>query len=102
MVLHRAAGAYTCTVPTTRPRHVLTETDELARALDAAAERWPADAGSRAKLLLRLVEEGHRAVTGQRERRARRRRNAVARTSGALTGMYGDGYLDRLREDWPE
>jgi hypothetical protein len=28
-------------------------------------------------------------------------RDAVARTSGALTGMYGEGYLSGLREDWP-
>ncbi len=28
-------------VPTTRPRHYVTETDELAAALDAAALRWP-------------------------------------------------------------
>ena len=74
----------------------------MALALNDAAKRWPADSGNRARLLLRLVEEGHRAVVGQQERLARERRAVLARTSGALTGMYGEGYLQELREDWPE
>lgn len=88
-------------MPTTRPRHVITQTEQVARALDDAARRWPADSGNRAKLLLRLLEEGRRAVVGQQERLARDRREAITRTSGVLTGLYGDGYLSGLREDWP-
>lgn len=88
-------------MPTTRPRHVITETEQVTRALDDAARRWPADSRNRAKLLLRLLEEGHRAVVGQQERLVRDRRDAIARTSGALTGLYGEGYLSQLREDWP-
>jgi hypothetical protein len=89
-------------MPTTRPRHVITETPPVARALDDAARRWPADSGNRARLLLRLVEEGHKAVIDRRERLTRERRAVVARTSGALTGVYGEGYLRELRQDWPE
>jgi hypothetical protein len=88
-------------MPTTRRRHLVTETDELARALDDAAKQWPADSGSRAKLLLHLVYEGHRAVISEREQRAAARRDAVTRTGGALTGTYGKNYLDELRQDWP-
>jgi hypothetical protein len=89
-------------MPTIRPRHLITETPPVAQAIEAAAKRWPSDGSNRARLLLRLVEEGHRAVTRQHEELARRRRAIVARTSGALTDMYGDGYLRELREDWPE
>ncbi len=88
-------------MPTTRRRHVITESEQVAHALDDAARQWPADSGNRARLLLHLVEEGHRAVVGQREIGVHERRNAVARTSGALTGVYGEGYLNELREDWP-
>ncbi len=88
-------------MPTTRRRHLITETEQVAQALDEAAKRWPAESGNRAKLLLRLLEEGRRAVVGQRESSIRERREAVVRTSGALTGDYGDGYLNDLREDWP-
>lgn len=89
-------------MPTTRPRHLITETEQVARALDDAAKRWPAESGNRAKLLLHLLEEGHRAVIGHQESSLRERREAVARTSGALTGFYGGGYLSELRQDWPE
>ncbi len=88
-------------MPTTRPRHLITESDQVAQALDDAARCWPADSGNRAKLLLHLVEEGHRAVVGQQKSEVRERRNAVSRTSGGLTGLYGQEYLNELREDWP-
>ena len=74
----------------------------VARALDDAARRWPAERGNRRKLLLRLMEEGHRAIGDRDESRAAARRAAVARTSGALTGSYGGDYLKDLRADWPE
>jgi len=89
-------------MPTTRPRHVITETEDVARALDDAAERWPEDRGNRKKLLLRLVKEGHQVALVEQERQTAERREAVTRTSGALTGAYGDNYLAELREDWPE
>lgn len=88
-------------MPTTRPRHVITESDTVVQALDDAAVRWPADRGNRSKLLRHLLEEGHRAVLTAREAAAYEQRQAVERTSGALTGLYGEGYLDALRKDWP-
>jgi len=88
-------------MPITRRRHLITETEQVARALDDAARRWPEERGNRAKLLLHLLEEGHLAVVRQRENTMRERREAVARTSGALTGAYGEGYLDESREGWP-
>jgi hypothetical protein len=89
-------------MPTARPRHSITETDDVARALEDAARRWPEDRERPTKLLLDLVHEGHRAITDSAERAGTTRRDAIARTEGALTGSYSDGYLDRLRSDWPE
>lgn len=89
-------------MPTTRPRHVITETDDVARALDAAAKRWPEDRDSRAKLVLRLLGEGYRALGEAAGQEALDRRDALGRTSGLLTGVYGPGYLKQLRRDWPE
>jgi hypothetical protein len=88
-------------MPTNRPRHLITETDPVARALDDAAKRWPEDRHSRAKLLLHLVEEGHHALVEEDSRRSEARLAAIRRTSGALTGTYDTGYLEQLREDWP-
>ncbi|MFV0496495.1 hypothetical protein [Mycobacterium sp.] len=87
-------------MPTTRPRHFVTETDDLARALDTAATRWP-DL-SRPQLLVRLALEGHRAAERTREERRSRRLAAVRAYSGSLAGVYGRAYLKDLREDWPQ
>ncbi|MBK5224688.1 MAG: hypothetical protein JJE52_17790 [Acidimicrobiia bacterium] len=87
-------------MPTKRPRYLVTETDELAEALDAAAGRWPQL--SRAQLVARLAVESHRAGAAEHERRRRQRLVALRRHSGALTGAYSPDYLDRLRDEWPE
>ena len=77
----------------------MTETEDLATALDAAARRWPGL--SRARLLTRLALEGHRAAeAATRERRAVRLA-ALERHAGAAAGSYGSGYLERLRTEWP-
>lgn len=89
-------------MPTARPRHSITETDEVARALEAAARRWPDDRERPAKLLLDLIHEGHRAIAADAERASDVRRAAIRQTSGALAGAYPSGYLDRLRNEWPE
>ena len=88
-------------MPTTRPRHAITETPEISAALKAAAQRWPADRGRPAALLRRLIEAGAESVAAQSECGAERRRAAIAKASGALTGVYGPGYLEELRDEWP-
>jgi hypothetical protein len=86
-------------MPTTRPRHFVTETDDLAVALDEAARRWP-DL-SRAQLLVRLALDGHHAAQQAQDERHRRRLEAVRKHSGSLTGAYGPNYLQHIREEWP-
>lgn len=77
----------------------MTETDELAAALDAAARRLPGK--SRSQLLVHLALEGHHAAQQAHDERHRRRLAAIRAHSGALTGTYGADYLERLREEWP-
>jgi hypothetical protein len=89
-------------MPTSRPRHTLTESDDLSRALEDAAKRWPEDRDARGRLLVRLVHEGHRAIREENAQRAAARREALRSTSGALTGAYEPGYLERLRHEWPD
>lgn len=86
-------------MPTTRPRHFVTETDELAAALDAAAVRWPEL--SRPQLLVRLALEGNHAARQAGEQRRQRRLAAIKEHTGIFTGAYGPDYLAVLREDWP-
>jgi hypothetical protein len=76
---------------------MVTETDEVSVALADAAARWPQLRNRPGELLQRLIAEGHRALRASAEVH----RAAVEDTSGALTGAYEPGYLDRLREEWP-
>jgi len=86
-------------MPTIRPRHYVTETDDLAAALDAAAVRWPGL--SRAQLLVRLALSAADAETHAQEALRGRRVAALERlASGDFA--YPAGYLADLREDWPE
>ena len=87
-------------MPTTRPRHQVTETDELAAALDEAAVRRPEL--SRGQLITRLALEGHRAAAVRQREHRDSRLEALSRHSGALTGVYRAEDLEALREDWPE
>lgn len=88
-------------MPTSRPRHTITESDEIARALRDAARRWPEERDSPRALLQRLVVEGHEALTQRLDSDARARRTAITSTHGALSGVYPNGYLSKLRDDWP-
>ena len=83
-------------MPTVRPRHLLTETDELAHAIDAAAALYPGE--TRADVLRHLVQLGAETIAEQQGRH----RDTVRDRAGHFPGLYPAGYLDDLREDWPE
>ncbi len=77
----------------------MTETDELAAALDDAARRWPGL--RRTELIVRLALEGQRSALRADDERRSRRLKAVRKHSGTLTGAYGPDYLKHLRDEWP-
>jgi hypothetical protein len=87
-------------MPTTRPRYQITETPDVAHALDVAARRWPSE--PRSKLLLRLLHAGGVALDQERSAAARRRLAAIDSTSGKYADVFTDDYLTELRQDWPE
>src|SRR3954465_3052554 len=78
---------------------MVTETDELAAALNSAASRYPGL--TRAQLLTRLALEGQQVAQRAQEDRRRQRLAALRGHSGALTGAYGEHYLERLRQEGP-
>jgi hypothetical protein len=88
-------------MPTSRPRHSITETEDVAAALTDAARRWPEDRDAPGRLLRRLLREGHRAIRHDRTDEVAKRRAGVESSAGVLTGMYPESYLTDLREDWP-
>ncbi len=83
-------------MPTTRQRHFLTETDDIAQAIDAAAARFPGQ--SRSDILRQLVRVGAEAIAYEHDAHSR----AVVEHAGRHPGLFAAGYLEELREDWPE
>ncbi|ANS79766.1 hypothetical protein SGUI_2370 [Serinicoccus hydrothermalis] len=86
-------------MPTTRPRHQVTETPEVARALDLAARRWPDE--PRSRLLVRLVTAGGLTLAEGHDEETGRRLAAIGDTAGKYADAFADGYLSDLRDDWP-
>jgi hypothetical protein len=82
-------------MPTARPRHLLTETDDLAEAIDAAAVLFPGE--SRADVLRHLVTIGADTIAERQDRH----RQAVRDRAGRHRGLYPAHYLDELHDDWP-
>jgi uncharacterized protein (DUF2236 family) len=89
-------------MPTDRARLTITETDDVVRMLDEAAERWPEDREHRARLLKRLAERGLEAARAERAAEQIAWAVTVAGAAGAAgPDAYPAGYLEDLRDDWP-
>jgi hypothetical protein len=89
-------------MPTLRPRYMITETDEIARAIDAAALSWPELAGDRGALLRRLIDAGAEMVGRVDTERIAARRRAIREGAGALTGSFPPNAAQLLKDEWPE
>lgn len=88
-------------MPTSRRRFQVTETPDVERVLDLAAERWPDQ--ERSRLLLRVFEAGAVAVEKSPTSVGDSRRAAIRKAaSGKWDAAFGIGYLADLRDDWPE
>ncbi|MFX0540006.1 hypothetical protein ACQBAT_10760 [Ornithinimicrobium sp. Y1847] len=89
-------------MPTTKPRVLVTETEELSAALAAAQRAWPEET-SRARLLSRLAIQGSQQLPERSvEARARRRLQALDNPPHRLRGLFPPGSREELRDEWPE
>jgi hypothetical protein len=86
-------------MPTTRPRYQVTETPEVARALDSAAKRWPGE--PRSRLLVRLVEAGGGILEHDEHTERLTHRAAVLASAGRYAEAFSPDYLAERRADWP-
>ena len=83
-------------MPTTRPRHMLTETEELSAALTDAALMWPELAGDKGALLRKLIEAGAQSVKSGGSVKA-----LIDDAAGAASGCYPRNARAELLSEWP-
>lgn len=76
---------------------MITEDDDLAAAIDRFVRRHPGV--TRAGAVKELAKAGARVGTADDESS---RRSRIAEIAGAFSDAYEPGYLDSLRDEWPE
>jgi hypothetical protein len=76
---------------------MVTETDDIAEALDDAAIAWPELRANRGALLRKLVKVGHASVHVNGGVHA-----LITNAAGAATGAYPRGARAQLLSEWPK
>ena len=84
-------------MPTTRPRHQITETDEIAEAIDAGLREWP-DL-SRSDVIRELIVKGADALHLSAAERVLAFELALKQLED-LDIQYPPNYLDEVRRGW--
>ena len=84
-------------MPTTRPRHQITETDEIAEAIDAGLREWP-DL-SRSDVIRALIVKGADALNLSAAERVLAFELALKQLED-LDIQYPPNYLDEVRRGW--
>jgi hypothetical protein len=88
-------------MPTNRPRHMITESDQLSEALASAAELWPEAKGDRGRLLRHVLEAGIETVTKGHNDRRSLRRAAIAHAAGSMTEVWPEDWRRDAMGEWP-
>ena len=81
-------------------RFSITETPEIAHAIDIAVLSWPEFANNRAAVLRQIIKVGSEAIERQTDERIARRRAALEQVSGSMTGTWPPNAIDKLRNEW--
>lgn len=89
-------------MPTVRQRHMVTETDEIASAIDIAAEIWPDLREDRAELLRKLIFAGLKNVNGYLDKSREQRVATIKKVSGSMPGVWPDDWRNQRDAEWPE
>ncbi|MFM7145317.1 MAG: hypothetical protein ACKOW5_03180 [Actinomycetales bacterium] len=75
----------------------MTETEDIAAAIDLGTQRWPGE--PRINVVRRLILEGAAHLAASPIERALEIEHALHTLEG-LSDCYPDGYLEELRKDW--
>ncbi|MDR1393309.1 MAG: hypothetical protein LBJ62_05000 [Bifidobacteriaceae bacterium] len=88
-------------MPTSLPRHAITETPEIAAAIDSGHAEWPS-VSSRAEIVRRLILEGSGAIRRRHHGRKASHAKAVEQWAGSTPGVFPPDAVTALHGEWPE
>jgi len=80
---------------------MITETDELKVALDAAATLWPHAKGERAELLRLIINKGAQVVEDDVETRRNDRLAAVTQLAEDFGNVWPSDWAEERTQEWP-
>lgn len=89
-------------MPTARPRHMITETDQISNGLSQAAKQWPELAEQRTLLLRKIIEAGLQAIDLEEANKVQSRLASVNKIAGSMDRVWPTNWREELAEDWPE
>lgn len=81
---------------------MITESNELASALDDAAKIWPDARENRAELLRRLVYVGSEALSTAKTKQRATKLAAINKCAGSMNGVWPRNWRNELKAEWPE
>lgn len=79
---------------------MITETDQLAEAIDVAAKIWPEYANERGVLIKKLLEAGITVTTQAAAKQRANRLAAINKVAGRLDTVWPENWRDELHNDW--
>jgi len=78
---------------------MVTHTAQVQQALEIGFAKWPG--ASTAECLARLAVAGAASLDEKRTADTAEWKSKVFAGAGLLSGAYGPGYLDEIRDGWP-
>lgn len=81
---------------------MITESDELAHALDAAARIWPEYRNNRSELLRQIVRVGADRVEHKETERVAKRKAAIEASAGTFPSLWPVNWREQMRDEWPD
>ena len=81
---------------------MITESEPIARALDAAASLWPEAADNRTELLRKILAEGITVVNNKAADQSAARLAAIEKLVSISRGMWPADFDQQRKSEWPE
>lgn len=80
---------------------MITESDELAKAIDITLERMP-EGSSRTDAMRALLEIATQGLRGEIDARVQRRRQALANLGNRFAGVWPANFREEELAQWPD